>query len=165
MGDLALSGTVVSSRQSLDDVPRIFRRAFHRDHPRDLLADGRIQKALKEPGSETCRYDFLENRRGVGQKFVIVAHVALLTGACGSGACGSSAGTHIESGKREQCLDNRDLFRTADELRVGHVDAVDLARYETINQLVGNLGNRVKTRLVIELRVSLFNGDTSITKG
>ena len=160
MGDLALSGTVVSSRQSLDDVPRIFRRAFHRDHPRDLLADGRIQKALKEPGSETCRYDFLENRRGVGQKFVIVTHLALLTGACGSGA-----GTHIESGKREQSLNNRDLFGTANELRVGHVDAVDLARYETINQLVGNLGNRVKTRLVIELRVSLFNGNTSVTKG
>ena len=164
MGDLALSGTVVGSRQPLDDVPRIFRRAFHSDHPCDLLADSRIQKALEQSSSETCRYDFLKNRRGVGQKFVIVTDLVLLTSALGARTHGIR-GTDVESRKREQGLNHRDLFGTTDELRVGHVHAVDLARYETIDQLVGNLGNRVKARLVIEFRVRLFDGDAGITKG
>ena len=46
--NLRLTGSVVSSRQALDHVVRVLRRTLHSHHSSDLLADGRIQKALEQ---------------------------------------------------------------------------------------------------------------------
>ena len=50
--------------------PALLGRAFHRDHPCDLLTDGRVQEALEQPHLETGRHDFLQNAFRRWKEFV-----------------------------------------------------------------------------------------------
>ena len=68
--DLVLAGAVVLPRERLDEVVGVLGGAAHGDHPRDLLADGRVEEALEQPDLERDRHDLLEDAAGVGQELI-----------------------------------------------------------------------------------------------
>ena len=69
-GDLVLPGAIVLPGERLDEIVGVLGGPSHRDHPRDLLADGRIEEAFEQPDLEGNRDDFFENAAGVRQELV-----------------------------------------------------------------------------------------------
>ena len=57
-------------RQVADHVVGVLGRGLHGDHAEDLFADGRVEKALEQPGLERRRHDLFQNLLRRRQKLV-----------------------------------------------------------------------------------------------
>ena len=58
-------------RELLDHLVGVFGGRFHGHHPGDLLAHGRVEKALEQLDLEAGRHDFFQDALGRGKEFVL----------------------------------------------------------------------------------------------
>ena len=144
--DLRLACAVVCHRQLANDLVGVLGGRLHGDHAGDLLADRRVQEALEELDAEAGRYDLLQNALGRRQELVLRLGVPRL-------APGRPApSTEL---KRQERLDHGFLFGAGHELRVDHVEPIDLAGDVLVQVAIGQYFDIVVRRSVLEVRERL----------
>ncbi len=140
-----MPGAVVFLGNVSNHFIRIFGSGFHRHHAGDLLADSRIEEALKEPGLEGGRNDLFQDLRGAGEEFVFDG---LLLASAPRG----------QIAEWEQRFHDRNLPGGRLISLVGDVQAVQPAGDEVGDVPVRDGVHLVEARLVLELRIALGDG-------